>query len=470
MQQPERNSRPSGHDHHEHHHVSQMDQPSPMNMLWSLILALLTFLLIVICVLSINWITKLSSPDSGEENPPATDHVPSEPPVMLPSATQPTWSPDAPEETITFTSNAAFEHFSHVTVNGATVDPSCYVVSEGSTVVTLRAEYLAALPAGTYEIGIHSENGTAKASFVVKATTPIGPDPGPGEGGNEKPSFIMRKDPNTVQLKKKVMSDDIGVFANFAIVVDLSDNRIVAELNGDEKIDPASMTKILTLLVACENLTAEDLKQYVIMDEDIVLEMQRENASGVGFKAGEELTVEALLYAVAVESDCAASIQLARYVSGSHEAFVQKMNDKCREMGLVSSHFTNATGLYAEDHKTTCREMASIMAAAMANEQVKALLSAKEYVTTTNVHGRLTFKSTYFCDVVEEYRPFTQVNPSHGQIFAAKTGWLGQGQACLATCMQTTASGKNYVVITAKGFDQLQNLKDHVALYEDYCR
>lgn len=470
MQQPDRNSNHSGHDHHEHHHVSQMDQPSPMNMLWSLILALLTFLLIVICVLSINWITKLSTPDSGENKPPVTDDLPSEPPVMLPTATQPTWSPDAPEATITFTSNAAFEHFSHVTVNGVTIDPSCYVVSEGSTIVTLRAEYLAALPAGTYEIGIHSENGAAKANFVIKAATPIGPNPGSGEGGDEKPSFIMRKDSNTVQLKKKILSDDIGVFANYAIVVDLSSNRIVAELNGDEDIDPASMTKVMTLLVACEKLTADDLKQYVNMDEDIVLEMQLQNASGVGFKAGEELSVEALLYAVAVESDCAASIQLARYISGSHEAFVEAMNAKCRELGLVKTHFTNATGLYDANHKTTCREMASIMAAAMANEQVKALLSTKEYVTSTDVHGRLTFKSTYFCDVVEEYRPFTQVNPSQGQIIAAKTGWLGAGKACLTTCMQATADGKRYVVITAKGVDQLLNLKDHVSLYEDYCR
>ena len=110
------------------------------------------------------------------------------------------------------------------------------------------------------------------------------------------------------------------------------------------------------------------------------------------------------------------------------------------------------------------------MAAAMANEQVKALLSTKEYVTSTDVHGRLTFKSTYFCDVVEEYRPFTQVNPSQGQIIAAKTGWLGAGKACLTTCMQATADGKRYVVITAKGVDQLLNLKDHVSLYEDYCR
>ena len=53
------------------------------------------------------------------------------------------------------------------------------------------------------------------------------------------------------------------------------------------------MTKIMTLLVACEKLTADDLKQYVRMSEDIILDMQRQNASGVGFKAGEELTVEA---------------------------------------------------------------------------------------------------------------------------------------------------------------------------------
>lgn len=463
MPQPERNS---GHD---HHRVSQMDQPSPMNMLWSLILALLTFLLIVICVLSVNWISKLSGPDAGENKPPVTDDVPSQPPTMLPSATQPTWSPDAPQATITFTSNAAFKHFSHVTINGVTLDSSCYVVSEGSTIVTLRAEYLATLSEGAYEIGIHSQNGAATASFVIKAATPIGPDPGHG-GEVEKPTFIMGKDANTIQLKKKVLADDIGVYASYAIVVDLSSNRIVAELNGDSLINPASMTKIMTLLVACEKLTADDLKQYVRMSEDIILDMQRQNASGVGFKAGEELTVEALLYAVAVESDCAASIQLARYISGSHEAFVEEMNAKVRELGLVHTKFTNATGLHDDNHKTTCREMASIMAAAMANEQVKTLLSTKEYVTTTDVHGKLTFKSTYFCDVIEEIRAFTQVNPSQGQIVAAKTGMTDEAGKCLATYMRTTADGKTYIIITAQSASQLLNVKDHVALYEDYCK
>ena len=446
-----------------------MDQPSPMNMLWGLILIVLTFLLVVICVLSVQWIIKLSGPDEpqGEVNPPNTEQPSNpevEPPVMLPSCWGQTWSLDTPEASLTFLSDAPLADFLQVTINDAVLDATHYTLSEGSTVVTLKPSYLAQLTVGTYTIGIHSKNGVAGTTFEIKVATAV--DPGPGSG--EKDSFIMHKDGNTATMESKENSE-LGIYSKYAIIVDVESNLILAELMGDERIYPASMTKMLTLLVACERLTEAQLGEYVIFSADVIADMQRQNASGFGFQAGEELRVIDLLYAIALESDCAASVQLAVYVAGSHEAFVQMMNDKCAELGLLSTHMTNATGLHDPNHYTTCREMASIMAAAVANEQVKSLLSAEKYETSTNVHGRVTFYSTYFADLKNAVSPFAYVS-SNATDIAAKTGMTDEAGYCLATYMKSKATGKSYIVITAAASSQYLYTQDNIYIFDKYAQ
>ena len=456
----------SGHD-HQHHQANRMDQPSPMNMLWGLILAVLTFLLIVICVLSIHWISKLYGPtdEPADPNPPIDDPVKDEKPIMLPSCEGQFWSLDDASKTLTFISDAALSDFVQVTVNNTTLEPSNYMISEGSTIVTLKAEYLQTLAIGSYVIGIHSNNGVASTTFEIKEKTPSSTDPGQQ---NPKPSFIMKKDGNTVTMDKKVLAEDIGLYSDYAILVDLDTNRIVAELNGDWRIYPASMTKVLTLLVACENLKEADMNQYVTFTADVITLMQSQNASGFGFKVGEEVKVIDLLYAIALESDCAASMQLGIYIAGSNEKFVQMMNDKVAELGLLSSHFENATGLHDPNHYTTCREMASIMAAAMANERVKALLSAEKHETTTNIHGKVTFYSTYFADLYNFIVPFPFF-PDNGKIVAAKTGLTDEAGYCLATYMESNSGGR-YIAITASANSQLLYVDDYRYIYGKYAK
>ena len=470
MEKPEnhnRNDSHTGHEHHAHHHTSRMDQPSPMNMLWGLILIVLTFLLIVICALSVQWIIKLSGPSDpgGDVDPPSTGTTPDvEPPVMLPSCWGQTWSLDTPEASLTFQSDAALADFLQVTVNDTVLDSANYVLAEGSTVITLKAEYLARLAVGTYTVGIHSKNGVASTTFEIKVAT-SGGDVTPPPA---KDSFLMHKDANTVTMDS-MHDSGLGIYSEYAILVDLESNRIAAELNADLRIYPASMTKMLTLLVACESLTEAQLNEYVTFSAEVIADMQRQNASGFGFVAGEELRVVDLLYAVALESDCAASVQLAIYVAGSHEAFVQMMNDKCLELGLLNTHMVNATGLHHDEHYTTCRELSSIMAAAMANEQVKALLSAEKHVTTTNAHGKVTFYSTYFADLKNAISPFQYVS-SNATDIAAKTGMTDEAGYCLATYMRSKATGKAYIIITAKASGQYHYAQDNIYIFDKYAQ
>ncbi len=451
------------HGHSEHHHA--VDSPSPMNFLWGLVLALLTFLLIVICVLSIHWITKLSTPDTPpadteDVTPPDDPILPDEPatPVMDATSQGQSWSLDHPTATLTFVSNAAFADFENVAVDGTVLVPTTnYTVSEGSTVVTLHAQYLATLSVGIHTVEIRSLNGTATATFEIKEKTPVVEPP-------VNNSFLMTSDTNTVSLSKKTLESD-GIYSDYAILVNLDTNYIVAGRGIDDKMYPASMTKVMTLLVLAEHLKMEDMNQYVTMSADVINYMQSQNASGFGFKIGEQIRVIDLMYAIALESDCAASMQLAIYVAGTHEAFVQMMNDKAKSLGLISTHFENATGLHHNKHVTTCREMATIMAAAMDNEQVKKMLSEKEYKTTTSLYP-VTFKSTYFHDVIVEIGAYL---PKNGTIIAAKTGYTDEAKCCLATYYESDSGGR-YVVITARASNQILYIDDYLYLYDTFTK
>ena len=455
-----------GRGHHEHHHHHSVDRPSPMNFVWGLVLALLTFLLVVICALSIHWIMKLSTSDApadppSQEKPSEDDPSDEQPkaPEMSASSLGQSWSLDHPTATLTFVSSAALVDFERVTVDGNALIPTTdYTVTEGSTAVTLHAQYLATLSEGIHTVEIHSVGGSVSATFEIKGKTPVVTPPVPED-------FLMMSDDKTVTLNKKASIDDVGVYSNYAIIVDLDRNYVIAERLADDKMYPASLTKIMTLLVASEHLQVADMNQQVTMTAEVINYMQSQNASGFGFQIGEKVQVIDLMYAIALESDGAASLQLAIYVAGSEEAFVQMMNEKAQSLGLVQTHFENVTGLHDPNHVSTCREMASIMAAAMANDQVKQLLSAKEHKTATSLYP-VTFKSTYYYKSLEGL-PNTQ--PYKGNIVAAKTGNTDEAGYCLATYMESKSGGR-YVVITAKANSRILYVDDYMYLYDMYAQ
>ncbi len=384
------NNRPTPYEMHE------LDRGSPMNLLWGMILVILSFLLIVVCILSIDIFSDATDnpieDPSQHEGDPDPDHT---------STPDPGPEQPGPEDT--------------------PVDPD-----------------------------------------------PVVPTPGPGPDLTPPPKgYVIMTTPQTVTLDPNLLD------SNYAVLVDVEERTIVAGYDYDVKMYPASMTKIMTLLVACERLNEAQMSDHVILAQDVVAQMQAEGASGVGFSAGDELTVKDLLYAVALESDGIASMMLARYVAGSEQAFVQMMNDKAVELGLISTSFRNPTGLHHDEHVTTCREMASIMIAAMDNEMVKTLLSTPSYKTTTKVYPRgLTFYSSYFVDVVEELRQIGyETSPSNGSVLAAKTGYTLEARYCLATLFVNKFEDKTYVAVTGHTVGMhLSCVRDYIRLYEDYTK
>lgn len=249
-----------------------------------------------------------------------------------------------------------------------------------------------------------------------------------------------------------------------AIMVNADDGTIVAERNPKEKIVPASMTKVMTILTACEHLTKDDMDKTYTITQDITDKAYINDASNVGYMPGDAATVRDMLYGTILESGADAAMGLAEYVAGSQDAFVQMMNDKLDELGISdSAHFTNCIGLYDENHYCTVYDMAVIMKAAMDNECAREVLGTHTWTTqpmTEYPEGRTI--SNWFLRRIED-------RDTKGTVVGAKTGFVTQSGNC-AVSYEKADNGTNYIVCTANAQGNWRCIRDHVALYEQYVR
>lgn len=166
------------------------------------------------------------------------------------------------------------------------------------------------------------------------------------------------------------------VTAQRVVLLNLDTNASVYTKNAEEKAYPASLTKLVTLLVATDMIT--DYKQIVTATkscyDDLVV-----GSSNIGITDGEEFVIEDLLYAVAISSANEAANALAIHLCGSIQAFVDKMNEKAKALGANNTHFINTHGLHDENHYTTAKDMSLIAKAAFENEHVIKYLSTASY-------------------------------------------------------------------------------------------
>ena len=139
-----------------------------------------------------------------------------------------------------------------------------------------------------------------------------------------------------------------------AILLDDETGTVLASKNGDDRIYPASMVKIMTVLTAIESI--DDLDAKIQMSYDIYDALYEQDASRAGFEPGEQVTARELLYGALLPSGAECCAQLALESAGSQEAFVEKMNANAEKLGLTGTHFTNVTGLHNDDQYSTPHE------------------------------------------------------------------------------------------------------------------
>ncbi len=250
------------------------------------------------------------------------------------------------------------------------------------------------------------------------------------------------------------------VMSTYAVLIDADDGTVLASRDGNTRIYPASMTKILTVLVAAEHVT--DLDDQFLIDISITDFAYSHDCSAVGFALGEKVTVRDLMYGTILPSGADAALALAEYVAGSEEKFVELMNDKLEELGLSdTAHFTNCVGIYDDDHYCTLTDMAMIMKAAVENDLAKEIMSAHIYTTScTDEHPEGIEISNWFLRRIED-------KDTHGEVICAKTGFVKESGCCGAS-YQISNEGKRYICVTADAWSSWRCIYDHVALYDGF--
>ena len=166
-----------------------------------------------------------------------------------------------------------------------------------------------------------------------------------------------------------------------ALMYELNTGTLVYAMNPDEQLYPASVTKVMTCLVALDRGNLDD----IVTVSQHVVDTRDPNGSNAQLKANEQMSLRELLYCLMVASANDAASTISEYIAGSEEAFVQMMNDKALELGCTNTHFANPHGLHDENHYTCARDLARILMAALEHEEFNSIYSAKYHeVPATN--------------------------------------------------------------------------------------
>ena len=252
-----------------------------------------------------------------------------------------------------------------------------------------------------------------------------------------------------------------GVYSTNGILIDVEKEEILACREPYQRINPASMTKALTLLVAAEHVT--DLEDTFVMTAEIADYSYRHGCSIAGFGVGEAVTVEELMYGTILPSGADAAMALAEYVAGSQEDFVELMNQKLEQLGLSeTAHFTNCVGLYDENHYCTVYDMALILKAVTDNELCRKVMSARTYNTSvpSEQQPEGILLSNWFLRRIED-------KDTHGEVLCAKTGFVDQSGSCAAS-LAADYEGREYICVTTGSISSWACIYDHVELYQAF--
>ncbi len=301
------------------------------------------------------------------------------------------------------------------------------------------------------------------------------PEGGHPNNGNQTPTYPYADGQSgnaNLSMPSSVASVNASLITStYAVVADASTGTVLASKEGDAPMYPASMTKVMTLIVAVERLPHESsLQDTVVISQEVFDTMVAEGSSGIGFEPGETLSVEALLYALMLQSDGIAACELANYIAGSEEAFVALMNQKAASMGLTSTHFENPTGLHHPDHKSTAREIAAIMAYAMNMDLCRTIMTTEHLrVPFLMSNGVQKHYDIYNKLLVHTFTDNPDHDPAGMKLLAGKTGYTPESGSCLVTYAER-ADGHGYVCVTADTRNVASCIQDYMALYNTYAK
>ena len=220
-----------------------------------------------------------------------------------------------------------------------------------------------------------------------------------------------------------------------AILYNMNDNEILFEKDSEKEIPIASLTKIMTTIVAIENI--KNIDETVIIPKEGLEGLVEANASVAGFKLNESVTYEDLLYGSLLPSGADATQTLAYYISGGIEEYVELMNKKAKELKLNHTHFSDVTGLDDKNNYSSVKDISTLLKYALNNNTFKKIFTTTSYITSNK---RLKLESTLLY-----YTNTYKLNNKY--IYGSKTGFTDIARLCLASIAQY--DGIEYLLVTA---------------------
>ncbi len=224
-------------------------------------------------------------------------------------------------------------------------------------------------------------------------------------------------------------SEPPSINARGAIIGEMTTGQVVYELNADEKLYPASTTKIMTAILALEKGNMND----IVTVSEAAVNGLAESGSSVLLKAGEQMAFSDMVTYLLVASGNDAANALAEHISGSVSAFVELMNQKAQELGCENTHFTNPHGLHDENHYTTPRDLMKIAEYAMKNETFASIVKIdKTVLPATNMRSETTISTTNH--LISRWR---NVDYYYEGAIGIKTGSTTPAGLCLVSGVQS---------------------------------
>ena len=263
-------------------------------------------------------------------------------------------------------------------------------------------------------------------------------EPAEAESESEEPSL-------SVDVEK--------LYSPYCILEQLDTGEILASRQKGTRIYPASLTKIMTAILAIEN--TPDLDQTIPLPDSLFYSLYVQNASMAGFQPGEEARGRDLLYGILLPSGAECCLAFADNIAGSERDFVGMMNRKADQLGMENTHFCNSTGLHDENHYSTAEDIAVLLRYALNNEEFRKVFTASRYSTSPSaLHpDGFTFYSSMF-----QYMETAQF--PGGEILGGKTGYTSEAGLCLASLARI--GDTEYILVTAGAAGDHQTKPYHI--------
>jgi D-alanyl-D-alanine carboxypeptidase (penicillin-binding protein 5/6) len=240
-----------------------------------------------------------------------------------------------------------------------------------------------------------------------------------------------------------------NILSESAILIDAASGTILAQKNPDKKMYPASLTKIMTAILAIE---MGKLTDVITVDDDTPFEIE---GSHIALEPGEILTLKDLLYSLMLPSANDAASAIAKHYGKNLDGFVKIMNEKAKELGAYNTNFANPHGLHDVNHYTTAADLALITQYAMKNETFRKIVETTRYeIKTTNKKDEPRYFTTlnkllYNTTNNQIYVDGTYISPYYEYATGAKTGYTPEAGNCLAAT--ATKNGTELIAVTMKG-------------------